>query len=234
MPAARLLFVTTPPLRGPDVLRVQRRLAALGYVVGPLDGVYGPMTAAAVRAFQADRGLLPDAIVGPLTRRALARAGFPGQRFGRGASALGEAALDEARRHIGLGERPGNRTLFGRWFGIDGVPWCAVFVSYCFAVGAGYVLCEGFAGRPGVRTGKGCAYVPTIAAWLRSRGLWSERALPRPGDIVVYNLGGPQDHIGIVESDLGHAVQAVEGNSHDSVRHVRRSRGVVDGFGRVR
>jgi hypothetical protein len=67
----RLLKVTTPYMRGPDVEEVQERLNGLGY--GPLatDGIYGPMTAHAVRRFQADNGLTVDGIVGPQTRGAL-------------------------------------------------------------------------------------------------------------------------------------------------------------------
>ena len=52
---------------GSDVLEVQRRLQLLGYYRGDLDGFYGPVTAEAVRAFQQDTGLMPDAIVGPRT-----------------------------------------------------------------------------------------------------------------------------------------------------------------------
>ncbi|NLH00732.1 MAG: peptidoglycan-binding protein, partial [Clostridiales bacterium] len=42
-----------------------------GYDPGEIDGVYGPMTEAAVRKFQKEHGLEVDGIVGPLTWTAL-------------------------------------------------------------------------------------------------------------------------------------------------------------------
>src|SRR5437868_5047219 len=39
------------------VRTLQRRLAGVGYAPGPIDGLYGPLTEGAVRAFQAARGL---------------------------------------------------------------------------------------------------------------------------------------------------------------------------------
>jgi hypothetical protein len=51
---------------------VQQRLANLGYDTGPIDGVFGPRTAAAVRAFQEDNApLAVDGICGPETRAKL-------------------------------------------------------------------------------------------------------------------------------------------------------------------
>jgi N-acetylmuramoyl-L-alanine amidase len=58
-------------MRGEEIRRIQHRLVELGF--GPLDvdGVFGPDTDAAVRRFQAARGLDADGIVGPRTRGAL-------------------------------------------------------------------------------------------------------------------------------------------------------------------
>jgi len=57
--------------RGPDVLRVQERLKALGFPPGAIDGEFGPGTEAAVMAFQRSSGLLADGIVGSRTAAAL-------------------------------------------------------------------------------------------------------------------------------------------------------------------
>jgi DNA invertase Pin-like site-specific DNA recombinase len=57
------------------VRRVQRVLKSQGYSLGPpgVDGRFGPLTDAAVRHFQGDRGLAADGIVGPNTRRVIRR-----------------------------------------------------------------------------------------------------------------------------------------------------------------
>ena len=61
-----------PLIKGQDVHQVQARLLSLGYrQTGEADGKYGVLTDKAVRAFQVDRGLLVDGIVGPDTWKAL-------------------------------------------------------------------------------------------------------------------------------------------------------------------
>jgi len=229
-------------MAGLDVHALQERLKALGYTPGPIDGQYGPATAAAVSAFQASHGLTVDGIYGPATEAALhapTRKPAPPSRT----SSAGLKALAEAIKHIGVKESPtgSNHQPFGAWFGMNGVPWCNIFVSYCFEIAGGYQLCKGATG-PGV-TSKGCSYVPTTEAWLRASGMWLGRSTPQPGDIAIYNWdGGVPDHIGIVEKYLGGGqFTAIEGNTaigNDSnggeVMRRQRYLSNVDGFGRVR
>lgn len=56
---------------GAQVRALQRSLAALGYQVGKVDGVYGPKTTSAVTAFQHAARLATDGIFGPKTLNAL-------------------------------------------------------------------------------------------------------------------------------------------------------------------
>lgn len=53
--------------RGVSVKQLQKRLRDFGFDPGKLDGFYGPKTAAAVTAFQRDRGLFADGLAGPQT-----------------------------------------------------------------------------------------------------------------------------------------------------------------------
>jgi hypothetical protein len=63
--------LTSPQMQSSRIKRIQRRLNALGF--GPLDtdGIFGPATDAAVRAFQQAKGLGVDGVVGPRTLAAL-------------------------------------------------------------------------------------------------------------------------------------------------------------------
>lgn len=56
---------------GEEVKKIQAILQGQGYNVGPVDGLFGPQTQAAIQAFQKTKGLIPDGIVGPLTWQAL-------------------------------------------------------------------------------------------------------------------------------------------------------------------
>jgi len=56
---------------GADVTYLQQRLAAKGYGVGAIDGIFGAKTLDAVKEFQTENGLTVDGIVGAKTWEAL-------------------------------------------------------------------------------------------------------------------------------------------------------------------
>jgi N-acetylmuramoyl-L-alanine amidase len=94
-------------IEGDDVVALQSRLAELGFSPGKVDGLHGPGTDAAVRAFQAGVGLAADGVVGPETMRS-----FTALRrsvVGGSASALRE------REHI----RRSGYSLSGRTIVLD-------------------------------------------------------------------------------------------------------------------
>ena len=57
--------------RGEDVMVLQLQLHFWLFLPGPIDGMFGPLTQNAVMAFQRDRRLTVDGIVGPITWTAL-------------------------------------------------------------------------------------------------------------------------------------------------------------------
>lgn len=67
----RLLYLRLPFTIGDDIAILQNLLKRLGFYTGPMDGVYGSLTDAAVREFQYSTGVHSDGIVGPETIKAL-------------------------------------------------------------------------------------------------------------------------------------------------------------------
>jgi len=119
-----------PPAAAPGVLRrgspqtaaiarLQRRLLDLGYAIDGLGwGTFGASTEQAVQAFQRDRGLRPDGLVGPRTQAALFR-GTGGAVSGAvrarapqsAAIALSLRALPSGPKRLGLPITVGEQTL---------------------------------------------------------------------------------------------------------------------------
>lgn len=71
----RPLYLSAPMLRGDDVADLQRRLGAIGFDAGRVDGIFGPDTERALLDFQRNYGLVADAVCGPATVGALAQLG---------------------------------------------------------------------------------------------------------------------------------------------------------------
>lgn len=69
----RLLYNHYPMFRGDDVAELQRRLSALGFDPGRIDGIFGQLTALALMDFQRNAGLFSDGRCGPDTLEQLTR-----------------------------------------------------------------------------------------------------------------------------------------------------------------
>ena len=66
-PGDRFLYLRRPMLRGDDVADLQRRLSALGFDAGRVDGIFGELTGRALAEFQRNAGLPVDGILGAST-----------------------------------------------------------------------------------------------------------------------------------------------------------------------
>jgi N-acetylmuramoyl-L-alanine amidase len=99
----RFLYHRSPMQRGDDVADLQRRLSALGFDTGRVDGIFGEHTASALAEFQRNTGLPVDAILGASTLRELRRV-MPRH----GTSELVSTVRDRERM------RRAPRTLLGR------------------------------------------------------------------------------------------------------------------------
>ena len=90
------------------VRALQRDLRAAGHRPGPVDGLYGPLTEAAVERLQRASGLSVDGIVGPQTRRVL-NAKAPPLAHGAGyGDPGGSPQVREVQRRLrAIGQRPG-------------------------------------------------------------------------------------------------------------------------------
>jgi len=117
--------------------------------------------------------------------------------------------IDVAAAEEGFTENPAgsNRTKYGEWYGLNGVPWCAIFVSWVFDR-AGLPLGT-------IDTAKGYQYCPSAYNfWKRTNRITTT---PQPGDIILYDWHGDGrcDHTGIFVGWIkqGESFRAWEGNT---------------------
>ncbi len=110
-----------------------------------------------------------------------------------------------AESQIGTCESPSgsNRVKYAEWYGMNGEPWCDMFVSWC-ADKAGALDIVGK-----------YAYCPYHVDFFKKRGQWLDREeKPQPGDIVFFASKKTACHVGIVVSRNGSSsVTTIEGNT---------------------
>jgi murein DD-endopeptidase MepM/ murein hydrolase activator NlpD len=99
--AALVLAAPAESMGSSDVAALQIALRTRGLYSGTIDGIRGPQTRRAVRAFQRRAGLVVDGIAGPRTRRALGRRGRP--QLGTRPLRVGRIGWDVAELQFLLG-----------------------------------------------------------------------------------------------------------------------------------
>lgn len=121
---------------------------------------------------------------------------------------------------------PAQGTKYGRWyaeqtkspyFGTNGVPYCAMFVSWVFAQAKASA-----AGLPG-------AYCPTMLGAGKATGKAVATVNAQPGDIVCFDFtkSGITGHVGIVEKNTGTYLVTIEGNTSSGTAGSQANGGVV-------
>ncbi|SHF24173.1 TIGR02594 family protein [Kaistia soli DSM 19436] len=189
------------------IIDIQIALAKLGFTPGPLDGIWGRQTAAAVRAFQAKNNLEVDGIIGPMTLAAL----LPGVAQPTDLTDPSLVWFKEACRVIGTREKPGAgsnpiiidwATDLGINYGRDDIPWCGLFVGHCISATLDR--------EP----------TPNGLLGARSWERFGIRTDPTPGAVMVFWRQSKQSgrgHVGFYAGEDATAYRILGGNQSDQV-----------------
>ena len=114
-----------------------------------------------------------------------------------------EKVIQIARGEIGYKESPAgsNKTKYGAWYGMNGQPWCMMFVQWCFA----------HAGNPLPYKTASCS---ALMRWAVEKGRWVTSDY-KPGDVLLFDFGhdGDPDHVGIFDHYEAGKLVSIEGNT---------------------
>ncbi len=117
-----------------------------------------------------------------------------------------EATIAVALSQVGESEYPpgSNRQKYGVWYGFNGAPWCAIFMSWTLA-------------HAGNTSGYRFASTASSVSWARQRRRLVPLSGTRPGDVLVKLYSGTSGHTGMATAaPAGGRVLTVEGNTSDA------------------
>lgn len=120
-----------------------------------------------------------------------------------------EKVITIAERELGTTESPprSNRTKYGAAYGLDGYPWCALFLWWVY-----HEAGESMAFFGGART----ASCGTLLRFYKEQGQTVPAEQVQPGDIVILNFSGTTDteHCGLVVAvHADGSITTIEGNT---------------------
>ena len=119
------------------------------------------------------------------------------------------SVVDIAKSKLNYKETGNNDTMYGKWFGLNNQPWCAMFVSWCFDQ-------AGLVSKVAAQTKKGFASCDVGLKWFTKNNKIIPVGQAQAGDIVFFQFDkDPQaDHVGICSSNDGKGFLMVyEGNT---------------------
>lgn len=101
--------------------------------------------------------------------------------------------IDIAALEINYQEGANNDTKYGKWYGLNNNPWCAMFVSWCFHK-------AGLSEHVAASGKKGFASCDAGLKWFAAKGKLVPVGDARPGDIAFFQFDddAQPDHVGIV------------------------------------
>ena len=222
--------------KGDEVKNLQSRLIELGYIcgTGTVDGIYGIGTYNSVRDFQCINGLSVDGIAGsdtlaalystnPVRYESIPETGEMGSVYNADGSFEGSIPLDKfvytALAECGTVEGANNITKYGEWYGMNGEPWCAMFVSWC-ANQAGLLA----------DSGNNNGIIPKYASvslgmeWYKNKLRFGKKGEYKPhyGDILFLKTGASHTAIVAGYDEGNNKIYTIEGNFSNKVSKVWR------------
>lgn len=117
---------------------------------------------------------------------------------------------DIALNEVNYEEKNDNDTKYGKWYGLNKQPWCAMFVSWCFHV-------ANESKKIAAQTEKGFASCDAGLKWFAKKGKLVPIGQAQEGDIVFFQFDddAQPDHVGLVvkNNPRKKLLETVEGNT---------------------
>jgi cell wall-associated NlpC family hydrolase len=119
------------------------------------------------------------------------------------------SVVDIAKSQLNYRETGNNDTIYGKWFGLNNQPWCAMFVSWCYDQ-------AGLVSKVAAQTKKGFASCDAGLKWFTKKNKIVPVGQAQAGDLVFFQFDkdAQADHVGICASNDGKGFLMVyEGNT---------------------
>jgi hypothetical protein len=119
-----------------------------------------------------------------------------------------KTVLEIAKSQLNYQEGPNNNTLYGKWYGLNNQPWCAMFISWCFDQ-AGEIKKVAASGK------KGFASCDAGLKWFAKNNKLVPVGKAEPGDIAFFQFDtdAEPEHVGLVVKNNGKYLWCIEGNT---------------------